>query len=82
MTLNGVGVVLSCEYGDTIPLYFKLGFSYSNNIAEYKAYLIGLTMTLSMGMKHMRVLGDFNLVVSSVKGDFALRKQSLVAYRT
>ena len=30
----------------------------------------------------MRVLGDSNLVVSQVKGDFALREQSLAAYRT
>ena len=30
----------------------------------------------------MRVLGDSNLIVSQVKGDFALREQSLVAYRT
>ena len=25
-TLNGVGIVLSCENGDIIPLSFKLGF--------------------------------------------------------
>ena len=81
-TSNGVGVVLSCENGDTIPLSFKLGFSCSNNATEYEAYLIGLTIALSIGVKHMRVLGDFNLVVSQVKGDFALRKQSLAAYRT
>ena len=30
----------------------------------------------------MKVLGDSNLVVSQVKGDFALREQSLAAYRT
>ena len=41
-----------------------------------------LTIVLSMGVKHMRVLGDSNLVVSQVKGDFALREQSLVAYKT
>ena len=81
-TSNGVGVVLSCENGDTIPLSFKLGFSSSNNAAEYKVYLIGLTITLSIGVKRMRVLGDSNLVVSQVKGDFALREQSLAAYRT
>ena len=81
-TLNGVGIVLSCEDGDTISLSFKLGFSCSNNTAEYEAYLTGLTVALSIGVKHMRVLGDFNLVVSQVKGDFALREQSLVAYRT
>ena len=81
-TSNGVGVVLSCEDRDIIPLSFKLGFSYSNNVAEYKAYLAGLTVALSIGVKHMRVLRDSNLIVSHVKGDFTLREQSLAAYRT
>ncbi|XP_050290240.1 uncharacterized protein LOC126728470 [Quercus robur] len=81
-TLNGVGIVLSYENGDTIPLSFKLGFSCSNNAIEYKAYLTGLTIALSIGVKHMRVLGDSNLVVSQVKGDFVLREQNLAAYRT
>ena len=61
-TSNGLGVVLSCEDGDTMPLSFKLRFSCSNNAAEYEAYLIGLTIALSIGEKHMRVLGDSNLV--------------------
>ena len=81
-TSNRVGIVLSCENRDTMPLSFKPGFSCSNNAAEYEAYLIGLTIALSIGVKHMRVLGDSNLVVSQVKGDFALREQSLAAYRT
>ena len=81
-TSNGLGVVLSCEDGDTIPLSFKLGSSCSNNTAEYEAYLTGLTIALSIGVKYMRVLGDSNLVISQVKGDFALREQILVAYRT
>ena len=81
-TSNGVGIVLSCKDGDTIPLSFKLGFSCSNNAAEYEAYLTGLTVALSIRVKHMRVLGDSNLVVSQVKCDFALREQSLAAYRT
>ena len=81
-TSNGVGIVLSCENGDIILLSFKLGFSCSNIAAEYKAYLTGLTIALSIEVKHMRVLGDSYLVVSLVKGDFALREQSLAAYRT
>ena len=44
--------------------------------------MTGLTVALSIGVKHMRVLGISNLVVSQVKGDFALREQSLAAYRT
>ena len=81
-TSNVVGVILSCENGDTIPLSFKLGFSCSNNAAEYESYLTELTLVLSIGVKHMKVLGDSNLVVSQVKGDCALREQSLAAYRT
>ena len=79
---NGLGIVLSCEDRDTVPLSFRLEFPNSNNAVEYKAYLTGLTIVDSMVVKHMRILGDSNLVVSQVKGDFALREQSLTAYRT
>ena len=44
--------------------------------------MTGLTIALSIGVKHMRVLEDSNLVVSQVKGDFALWEQSLATYRT
>ena len=74
MTSNGVGAVLSCEDGNTIPLSFKLGFSCSNNATEYEANLTELTMALNIGVKHMRFLEDSNLVLSQVKGDFALRE--------
>ena len=78
-TSNGLGIVLSCEDGDTMPVSFKLGFSYSNKAAKYKVYLTRLVIALNMGVKHMRVLGDSNLVVSQVKGDFTLKEQSLAA---
>ena len=75
-TSNGLGIVLSCKDGDIMPLSFKLGFSCSNNAAKYEAYLTRLTIALNIGVKDMRVLGDSNLVVSQVNGDFAL------AYKT
>ena len=73
-TSNGLGIVLRCEDGDAMPLSFKLGFSCSNNAAKYEVYLIGLTIALNIRVKHMKVLEDSNLVVSQVKGDFALRE--------
>ena len=71
-TSNSLGMLLSCEDGDTVPLSFKLEFPCSNNATEYEAYLTRLAIALNMGVKHIRVLGDSNLVVSQVKGDFAL----------
>ena len=82
ITLYGLGVMLSCEDRDIVPLSFKLKFPYLNNTTEYKAYLTGLAIALSIGIKHMKVFRDSSLVVSQVMGDFALRKLSLAAYRT
>ena len=73
-TSNGLGIVLNCEDGDTISISFKLKFPCSNNAAKCEAYLTILAIALSIKVKHMRVLGDFNLIVSQVKGDFALRE--------
>ena len=64
VTSNGIGIVLSCEDGGTIPFSFKFEFPCLNIVAEYEAYLTRLTIALSMGIKHMRVLRDSNLVVS------------------
>ena len=60
---RGVGVVLYHEEDEAITLSFKLEFSYSNKTAEYEAYLTGLAMALEMGVKHLKVMGDSNLVV-------------------
>ena len=51
------------EEDKVIALSFKLEFPCSNNMVEYEAYLTGLATALEMGVKHLRVLGDLNLVV-------------------
>ena len=60
---RGVGVVLYHEEDKAVALSFKLEFPCSNNTAEYEAYLTELAITLKMGVKHLRVLEDSNLVV-------------------
>ncbi|XP_030964501.1 uncharacterized protein LOC115985733 [Quercus lobata] len=78
---RGVGVVLYHEENKAVALSFKLEFSCSNNTAEYEAYLTGLATALEMGIKHLRVLGDSNLVVCQTKGSFSLKELSLAPYR-
>ena len=60
---GGVGVVLYHKEDKAVALSFKLEFPCSNNIAEYEAYLTKLATTLGMGIKHLKVIGDLNLVV-------------------
>uniref|UniRef100_A0A2N9H380 Integrase catalytic domain-containing protein n=1 Tax=Fagus sylvatica TaxID=28930 RepID=A0A2N9H380_FAGSY len=50
-------------------------------IAEYEAYLAGLAIAYEMGIKHLRVIGDSNLVVCQARGEFSLKEPSLAPYR-
>ena len=79
--LGGVGVVLYHEEDKAVALSFKLEFPCSNNMAKYEAYLTELATTLEMGVKHLRVMGDSNLVVYQTKGSFSLKEPSLASYR-
>ena len=78
---RGIGVVLYHEEDKAVALSFKLEFPCSNNMAEYEAYLTGLATVLEMGVKHLKVLGDSNLVICQAKGSFSLKEPSLAPYR-
>ena len=78
---RGMEVVLYHEEEKAMALSFKLEFSCSNNTTEYEAYLIGLATALEMGIKHLRVMGDSNLMVCQTKGSFSLKEPNLTPYR-
>ena len=69
------------EKDKVVALSFKMEFSCSNNTTKYEAYLTGLATDLEMGVKHLRVLGDSNLVVCQTKESFSLKEPSLAPYR-
>ena len=62
ITQSGV-VVLCHEEDKVVVLSFKLEFPCSNNMAEYEAYLTGLATALEMGINHLKMMSDSNLVV-------------------
>ena len=78
---GGMRVVLYHEKDKAIALLFKLEFPYSNNTAEYEAYLTRLATALEMRVKHLKVMGDSNLVVCQAKGIFSLKEPSLALYK-
>jgi ribonuclease HI len=78
---SGAGVVLIREDRETIAKSFKLDFSCSNNASEYEAYITGLAIAHGMGIKHLRVIGDSNLIICQAKGEFSLKEPSLEPYR-
>uniref|UniRef100_A0A2N9EQZ9 Uncharacterized protein n=1 Tax=Fagus sylvatica TaxID=28930 RepID=A0A2N9EQZ9_FAGSY len=80
-TSAGAGIVLYRDDGEAVAKSFKFDFPCSNNAAEYEAYLAGLAIAYEMGIKHLRVIGDSNLVVCQARGEFSLKEPSLAPYR-
>uniref|UniRef100_A0A2N9HZY5 Uncharacterized protein n=1 Tax=Fagus sylvatica TaxID=28930 RepID=A0A2N9HZY5_FAGSY len=80
-TSAGAGIILYRDDGEVVTKSFKFDFPCSNNAVEYEAYLAGLAIAYEMGIKHLRVIGDSNLVVCQARGEFSLKEPSLVPYR-
>ena len=78
---GGVGVDLYHEEDKAVTLSFKLEFPCSNNMVKYETYLTGLATALEMGIKHLRVMGNSNLVVCQTKVSFSLKEPSLAPYK-
>jgi hypothetical protein len=68
--LSGAGIVLIREDGETIAKSFKLDFSCSNNVSEYEAYITRLAIAHEMGIKHLWVIGDSNLIICQTRVSF------------
>ena len=65
----GVGLVLGSPEKITIEKSLRLGFSATNNEAEYKALLMGMMMVQKMGGRTVKVYSDSRLVVGQVRGE-------------
>ena len=63
---SGVGLVLISLEKLTIEKSLKLGFSATNNEAEYEALLEGISMVKKMGGNAIKVFSDSRLVVGQI----------------
>ena len=63
-----VGLVLISPKKTIIEKSLRLGFSATNNEAEYEALLQGMAMVQKMGGKIVEMFSDLRLVVGQVKG--------------
>ena len=48
----------------------RLGFSATNNEAEYEALLVGIAMVKLLGREMVELYSDSRLIVGQVNGDF------------
>ena len=60
---------------------YRLNFKCTNNMAEYEALLLGLKLIKSLGRIRVSVLGDSDLVIQQIKGNFLTNDPKLRSYR-
>ena len=76
----GVGLVLISSEKITIEKSLRIGFSVTNNEAEYEALLVGIVMVQKMGGKGVEIFSDSRLVVGQVKGELEARDVRMQEY--
>ena len=77
---SGVGLVLESPKKSIIEKSLRLGFSTTNNEAEYEALLQGMAMMRKMGGKAIEMFSDLRLVVGQVKGELEARDTRMQEY--
>ncbi|XP_065624488.1 uncharacterized protein LOC136065344 [Quercus suber] len=77
---SGVGLVLISPEGIIIEKALRLGFSATNNEAEYEALLMGMSMVQKMGGKAVKLFSDSRLIVGQVKGEFEAKDERMQGY--
>nr|XP_023882466.1 uncharacterized protein LOC111994820 [Quercus suber] len=66
---SGVGLVLTSPEQVIIEKSLRLGFSATNNEAEYETLLMGMAMVRKLGGKTVEIFSDSKLIVGQVRGE-------------
>ena len=75
-----VGLVLISPEMIAIEKSLRLGFTATNNEAEYEALLEGMSMVQKLGGKAVNVFSDSRLVVGQVNGELEERDKRMQEY--
>ncbi|RDX77760.1 hypothetical protein CR513_42057, partial [Mucuna pruriens] len=79
---NGIGAVLASPEDQYFPFSFRLGFDYTNNMAEYEVCAMGITMAIEHQVKWLKVFGNLALVIYQLRGEWETRKPKLILYHS
>ena len=73
----GVGLVLISPEKLVVEKSLRLGFSTTNNEAEYETLLEGISMVHRMGGRSVTMFSDSRLVVGQVKSELEVRDERM-----
>ncbi|KAJ0969282.1 hypothetical protein J5N97_022159 [Dioscorea zingiberensis] len=76
----GIGLVFVTPEGGILRYALSLTEPCTNNEAEYEALIAGLELTIQMGIQHIHIFGDSQLIIKQVEGDYKIYKPELLKY--
>ena len=65
--------------GDKLRYVLQIHFASSNNIAEYKALILGLRLAKELGILRILCYGDSNLVVQQSSSDWDAKDANMAS---
>jgi ribonuclease HI len=71
--------VLSTPNGELLGEHAQLLGSTTNNVAEYRALLLGLEKARELGASEVEVVGDSELIAKQVMGEYKVKNEALRA---
>ena len=76
----GIGIVFVTPDNAIITHSFALSEGCSNNEAEYEVVIAGLELALQIPIEELSIYGDSELVVKQLRGEYIVKKTSLIPY--
>ena len=76
----GMGLVFVSPLEVHMRYMVQLHFPSSNNIAEYEALINGLRISIKLGIRHLDVRADSQLVVNQVMKELSCHNAKMEAY--
>src|SRR5215217_1031958 len=73
----GVGVVIRAADGTPVVTLGRFIGRATNNVAEYKALITALEQAKQLGAKRVKVLGDSELIVKQMRGEYRVKNPDL-----
>lgn len=72
-----IAAIVSTPSGKVLEEHSERIGEATNNIAEYKALLLGLDRALELGAREVELIGDSELVARQVRGDYKVKDAGL-----
>lgn len=76
----GVGLILTSPGGDIAEYALCFEFLATNNKVKYEALIAGHKIAKEVGVRHLTIFSDFQLVVGQVKGKHEAREENIKRY--